>query len=301
MSHPSVQECLRDAKYTSFLHAKATLDQGFQVRARICTDKGTARIPFKESALTQYGRIMSLTPVPDPTQPILDTAAHSSSSVDNPHPLPQVHDQYVKGKRPMEGGGRGQILKAPKAEPSAYRSKGKGKLPSSSFFPRFREYFYPIISPGEAQYLYELHEQKRLPKKDVQLSQGNSLGAPPTEEDSARSIQIFEVIRSTELNAQSYVYELHQERRRDGNQSYYVDYNGFQVNPEQVNSAFLYTLLPYKDTLKYGDYWAILRRRPGAAALTIPEYMPNKQHSYKEVLRDFERHRGIHIDIYTNS
>jgi hypothetical protein len=68
-----------------------------------------------------------------------------------------------------------------------------------------------------------------------------------------------------------------------------VDYNGFTVNPEQVNSAFLYTLLPYKDIQKYGDYWAILRKRPGAAAITIPEYMPNKQHRYKEVLRDFER------------
>ncbi len=48
-------------------------------------------------------------------------------------------------------------------------------------------------------------------------------------------------------------------------------------------------MLPYKDTQKYGDYWAILRKRPGAAALTVPEYMPNKQHRYKEVLRDFER------------
>jgi hypothetical protein len=98
------------------------------------------------------------------------------------------------------------------------------------------------------------------------------------------------VIHSTEINAPLYVYEMHQERLSNGtHQSYFVDYNGFTINPEQVNSAYLYTLLPYKDTQKYGDYWAILRKRPGAAAVTIPEYMPNKQHRYKEVLRDFER------------
>jgi hypothetical protein len=292
MSHPSVQEYLRDVKYTPFLHAKATLDQGFKLRARICTDKGTARIAFKESALTQYGMIYSRG-APDPMQPIIETAAHASSSVDAGHPPPLVHDQYAKGKRPLEDGGRGQILKATKVEASADRSKGKGKPSSSSFFPRFREYFYPIVNPGEAQYLYELHESKRLPKRDVQLTSEKLetlLGSVPTEEDVTRFPQIFEVIRHTELNAQSYVYEMHQERRRDGtHQSYFVDYNGFKVNAEQVNSAFLYTLLPYKDTLKYGDYWAILRRRPGAAALTIPEYIPNKQHRYKEVLRDFER------------
>ncbi len=116
------------------------------------------------------------------------------------------------------------------------------------------------------------------------------LGAAPTDEDTARSPQILEAIRNTELNAQLYVYEMHQERRSNGTHlSYYVDYNGFTVKPEQVNSAYLYTLLPYKDTQRYGDYWAILRKRPGAAALTIPEYMPNKQYRYKEVLRDFER------------
>ncbi len=86
----------------------------------------------------------------------------------------------------------------------------------------------------------------------------------------------MEVIRSTEANAQLYVYEMHQERRRDDTfQSYFVDYNGLTVKPEQVNSAYLYTLLPYKDTQKYGDYWAILRKRPGFAPVTIPEYMPN--------------------------
>jgi hypothetical protein len=82
------------------------------------------------------------------------------------------------------------------------------------------------------------------------------------EEDITRSPQILEVIRSTESNAQLYVYEMHQERRSNGtHQSYYVDYNGFTVNPEQVNSAYLYSLLPYKDTQKYGDYTAQTTRR----------------------------------------
>jgi hypothetical protein len=275
MSHPSVQECLRDAKYTSFQHAKAVLDKSFQMRARICNDKGTARIAFKDSALTQYGEIYAHR-APDPMLPIIPTEAHASSSVDIGQPPPLARDQYAKGKRPLEGGRRGQPLKALKVESGTDRNKGKGKS-STSFFPRFREYYYPIVNPGEAQYLYELHESKRLPKKNVQLTPEKLetlLGAVPTEEDITRSSQILEVIRSTETNAQLYVYEMHQERRSNGtHQSYFVDYNGFTVNPEQVNSAYLYSLLPYKDTQKYGDYWAILRKRPGATA-GIPHRCP---------------------------
>jgi hypothetical protein len=261
------------------------------MRARICTDKGTARIAFNDSALTQYGQVWPYN-APNPMQPIIPTEANTPSSVDIGQPPPLVHDQYAKGKRPLEGGGRGQVLKAPKVEAGTDRNKGKSK-PSSAFFPRFREYYYPIVNPDEAQYLYELHESKRLPKKNVQLTPEKLetlFGAVPTEEDVTRSPQILEVIRSTETNAQLYVYEMHQERRSNGtHQSYFVEYNGFTVSPEQVNSAYLYSLLPYKDTQKYGDYWAILRKRPGSAAVTIPEYMPNKQHRYKEVLRDFER------------
>ncbi len=176
----------------------------------------------------------------------------------------------------------------PNLKPVLIATKERANPPA-----RFREYYYPIVNPGEAQYLYELHESKRLPKKNVQLTPDKLetlLGAVPTEEDLTHSSQILEVIRSTETNAQLYVYEMQQERRSNGtHQSYFVDYNGFTVKPEQVNSAYLYTLQPYKDTQKYGDYWAILRKRPGAAAITVPEYMPNKQHRYKEVLRDFER------------
>jgi hypothetical protein len=96
-----------------------------------------------------------------------------------------VRDQYAKGKRPLEGGGRGQVLKATKVESSTDCNKGKGKPSSTSFFPRFREYYYPLVNPGEAQYLYELHESERLPKNNVQLTPEKLetlLGAAPTEE-----------------------------------------------------------------------------------------------------------------------
>jgi hypothetical protein len=167
---------------------------------------------------------------------------------------PQEHDQYAKGKRPLEGGGRGQALKAPKIDSSTDRKKGKGKPSSVSFFPRFREHFHPIVNPGEAQYLYELYAHKGFSKKDIQLTPEKLetlLGAPPTEEDIARSPLILEAIRNTELNAQAFSYEMFQEKHRDNTHiSYYVDYNGFKLKPEQVNLGFCYTSLPYKDIQK---------------------------------------------------
>jgi hypothetical protein len=104
---------------------------------RICTDKGTARIAFKGSALTQYGEIWPYN-APEPMQPIIPTAANASSSVDIGQPPPLLHDPYAKGKRSLEDGGRGQVLKAPKVESGTDRNKEKSK-PSSAFFPRFRE------------------------------------------------------------------------------------------------------------------------------------------------------------------
>jgi hypothetical protein len=117
--------------HPSFTLKPHLTNQGFKMRARICIDKGMARSIHA-----------------DPMQPIIETAAHASSSVDTEHPPPLVHDQYFKGKRPLEGGGRGQILKATKVEASSDRSKGKGKPSPTSFFPRFREYFYLIVNPG---------------------------------------------------------------------------------------------------------------------------------------------------------
>jgi hypothetical protein len=57
MSHPSVQECLCDARYTSLASAQAATDRAFKLRSKLLTDKGTYRIPFKESALTHYGTV----------------------------------------------------------------------------------------------------------------------------------------------------------------------------------------------------------------------------------------------------
>jgi hypothetical protein len=50
-----------------------------------------------------------------------------------------------------------------------------------------------------------------------------------------------------------------------------------------------YRLLPIRDQQKYGNYWAILRRRPGSSALTTPEYMPNNVYSFYDVSNDFRR------------
>jgi hypothetical protein len=86
-----------------------------------------------------------------------------------------VHEQYAKVKRRMEGGGLGQVLKTPKIEASADRTKGKGKSASTSFFPRFREYFYSIVNPGEAQHLYESTPSSTLvlEKRSYLNKQGN--------------------------------------------------------------------------------------------------------------------------------
>jgi hypothetical protein len=68
----------------------------------------------------------------------------------------------------------------------------------------------------------------------------------------------------------------------------YVNYLGTKLKPEDVNMAHCYQLLPNKDRENYGDYWAILRRRPGASANTPPEYMPNKVYKFVEVSRNFQ-------------
>jgi hypothetical protein len=36
------------------------MDRAFKLRSKLLTDKGTYRIPFKESALTHYGRHRTL-------------------------------------------------------------------------------------------------------------------------------------------------------------------------------------------------------------------------------------------------
>jgi hypothetical protein len=124
-----------------------------------------------------------------------------------------------------------------------------------------------------------------LPKKNWKPFRGQQL-----QRKTPRALPKYWKPYATRISTHNRMYMRCIKRGRDGtHQYYYVDYNGFKVNAEHVNSAFLYTLLPQREIQKYGDYWAILRRRPGTTALTIPEYMPNKQHRYKEVLRDFKR------------
>jgi hypothetical protein len=45
MSHPSVQECLRDARYTTIAGVQAATDRAFKLRIKLLTGKGTYRIP----------------------------------------------------------------------------------------------------------------------------------------------------------------------------------------------------------------------------------------------------------------
>jgi hypothetical protein len=52
MAHPSVQDCLRDARYPTLAGAQAATERAFKLRSKLLTDKGTYRIPFKESAPT---------------------------------------------------------------------------------------------------------------------------------------------------------------------------------------------------------------------------------------------------------
>ncbi len=62
MSHPSVQECMRDAIYTTFDQSKVAFDYAFKLRKRFTEDKATKRIPLKETAVTQYNTISSAGP-----------------------------------------------------------------------------------------------------------------------------------------------------------------------------------------------------------------------------------------------
>ncbi len=66
---------------------------------------------------------------------------------------------------------------------------------------------------------------------------------------------------------------MHQERRSNGtHQSYFADYNGFTVNPEQVNSAYLKSTV----TQKYGDYLCYRTKIP-KRTVTIGPYCANDQ------------------------
>jgi hypothetical protein len=64
---------------------------------------------------------------------------------------------------------------------------------------------------------------------------------------------------------------------------------GETLRMDDVNVSGSYRLLPMRDQQKYGNYWAILRRRPGSSAITTLEYMPNNVYSFYDVNNDFRR------------
>jgi hypothetical protein len=120
-------------------------------------------------------------------------------------------DHYAKGKRQLDGAGRGHLAKAQRTDPDQNRRKGKGKSFSSAHFPRFRDTYIPFLWKYAAQSHYDLYEYKPLPKKGVEFSREkleNLLGATPTEDDIERSPLIIEAIRHSAQNADAFCYEM---------------------------------------------------------------------------------------------
>jgi hypothetical protein len=116
------------------------------------------------------------------------------------------------------------------------------------------------------------------------------LGAIPTEEDTVRAARILEAIRNATGNAELFTYEMFDSHkpRDEGYTSIYLDYKGALVPSASVNMAHCYRLLPIKDQQKYGNYWPILRFRPGSRNPAVPEYMPNATYSFEVVSKDFQ-------------
>jgi hypothetical protein len=102
---------------------------------------------------------------------------------------------------------------------------------------------------------------------------------------------IIEDIRHSAQNAGAFCYEMFDKYypRDQSHTAYWINSKGETLRIDDVNVSGSYRLLPIKDQQKYGNYWAILRRRPGASALTTPEYMPNSVYSFHDVNSDFRR------------
>jgi hypothetical protein len=62
MSHPSVQECMRDTVYSTLDQSKATFDQALKLKKRLTEDSSTKRIPLKATAVTKHDTISSTGP-----------------------------------------------------------------------------------------------------------------------------------------------------------------------------------------------------------------------------------------------
>jgi hypothetical protein len=182
MSHPSVQECMRDAVYSTMDQSRATFDQALKLKRCLTEDIATKRIPLKATAITKYDTISSTGPTdwtrtadgrlfdigssePPSTQSNRDWGNKGPRERSPPRGNRNSRDRsplrgnkgsrehspsWGKGKRHNEGTRHVQN-KHPRNEPShdwgTSRGKGKSSNPpaSRSNMPRFRDSFLPLI------------------------------------------------------------------------------------------------------------------------------------------------------------
>jgi hypothetical protein len=89
------------------------LERSFQLRARLRENKETARIPLKQSALTQYQErpYQNYADMFDTAPPQYQGGEQGSSSIPTPRtPLDhRLQEPPAKGKRPLEGGTEDEV------------------------------------------------------------------------------------------------------------------------------------------------------------------------------------------------
>ena len=137
-----------------------------------------------------------------------------------------------------------------------------------------------MIHRPQAPFQYDLFEAQHLPQENSQFTQEQLtalLGETPTEEDTDRAARIVEAIRNATGNAELFTYEMFDghKPRDEVYTSIYLNYKGAPVPSEEVIMTHCCRLLPIKDQQKYGNYWPILRLRPGSRYPAVPEYMPH--------------------------
>ncbi len=97
MSHPSVQEYMCDAVYTTLGQSKAAFDQVFKLKKRITEDKDTKRIPLKSTAVTQINVISST----GPTE-FTRTSDNRIFEVESSEPPPSHNNNDRSNRAPLE-------------------------------------------------------------------------------------------------------------------------------------------------------------------------------------------------------
>jgi hypothetical protein len=329
MSHPSVQECMRDAVYATMDQSKATYDQALMLKRRLTEDKATKRIPLKSTVVTKYDTISSTGPTEwtrtadgrlfdigtseptlaqgnrgwdkgprDRSPPRGSRSSRDRSPLRGSKGSRERSPSWGKGKRYNERS-RNVPSKYPRNETShdwgTNRGKGKASNPPAarSNMPRFRDSFLPLIHRPQAPFQYDLFDPQPLPQENSQFTQEQLtalLGETPTEEDTDRAARIVEAIRNATVNAELFTYEMFDAHKPkdEGYTSIYLNYKGTPVPSDEVIMTHCYRLLPIKDRQKYGNYWPILRLRPGSRYPAVPEYMPNTTYSFEEVSKDFQ-------------